>query len=163
MYPSIGWIRSNRVSSERSQERLLELEQENLRLREELINFDMDPPPEKDNLSKGHELYEVHCSYELTFKDSSTKTRIEESMRMSWDGIFTAISSSLMQLSNNQTINRHLSNCIFRKVSHHICEQHGEMADKAGRSARSRGSDGTPAKGFPPILYRVRLRGFRES
>jgi len=41
--------------------------------------------------------------------------------------------------------------------------QRGEMAAKAGPSAKLTGSDRKPATGFPPMLYRVRLREFRES
>ena len=116
----------NRVSSEQSQERLLELEQGNLHFREELRKFNMDFLPEKANLSKGHELYEVNYSYELTLKDSSTKTTVSESIRMSWNEIFAAISNSLMQLSNNQTIKKSLSDDVFKKVREQIYEQHGE-------------------------------------
>jgi len=40
--------------------------------------------------------------------------------------------------------------------------QRREMAPKAGQSVRLRGLGRKPATGWPPMLYRVRLRGFRE-
>ncbi len=126
MHPSIGWVRSNRVSSEQTQERLLELEQENLRLREEIQKYNLEPPIDSKLLAKGDELYEVLYSYELAFKDESTKTTISDSFKVSWDEIFSSMVQMLIQATNNQSLKKALSSYLFPKIITSIKEQHGE-------------------------------------
>ncbi len=130
MFPSIGWVRSNRVSSEKAQERILELEQENLQLREKLRNLDLDHTIDASKLSSGEELYEINYSFELRSKDGSEKTNISESISLSWDEIFYAVSNSLMAISNNSMINMSLAAYIFNKEKSRIFEQYGENATK---------------------------------
>ena len=95
MYPTVGWVPGNRITTEETQLRLLQLDEENIRLKEELKATDVRVAIDSNNLSKGEETFEVDYSYELELSDSSTKATINDSIALTWNEIFSVIGEGI--------------------------------------------------------------------
>ncbi len=125
MYPTVGWVRGNRITTEETQLRLLQLDEENIRLKEELKATDVRVAIDSSNLSKGEETFEVDYSYELELSDSSTKATINDSIALTWNEIFSVIGAGIFgaQSDSGKTL---LSNYVFQRAKHKIFKEHGD-------------------------------------
>ena len=132
MYPAVGWVRANSLPSEKAQEKIILLEEQNIKLKEKLNRADPDAVIDINSLAKDNEIFEIEYAYELIFEGSSTKTTISDVYSASWNEIFSIISMSFVSPQVSQHAKNVLSKHIFKNIRESIKKEHGDNAEASG-------------------------------
>lgn len=124
VYPAIGWVRANNVSSDELLTDLNELRKENQVLRTEVSKLEAETVSDVINLASIDETYD----FTLRWKDYGyTPTRtVRKEVSASWSEIFASVAPNLISHPSDQSVNNKLGSAMLRKV-HFDPDKHAEV------------------------------------
>lgn len=143
--PRTGWIPANQASDPQATEELLELTKQVHTLKEELNRVRGNLRHDVRELSDGAETIDVKFSFpilkenpENRYPRYSTIRDVSDSIALSWEEIFRAISPKIAPTASDQSIRNAINELIDEKYKRHPdLLKEGEIAGRASVSAGS--------------------------
>lgn len=168
-HPAVGWVRADKLPSADSTVELLRLRTQVDELRFELERAANLPPTQISHLAHGEEKFAIGISFS-TRQAYSTSAQIKkfiDSIQLSWNQIFSAISPTLMRRASTDEIRTRL-NEELELVVRDMCGPQGVSpytgyALRTGTTSVSSGSLETILVQFLALGYILRIDSGNES
>ncbi|EPR12034.1 DUF4062 domain-containing protein [Ruminiclostridium papyrosolvens] len=118
-YPTIGWVRADKLLNQASMEELLRLKSRVSELEKEINESNMRPPIGSEALMQDDERIDLHCSFQSRIRKPRVgfvETNYNGTFRPSWNQIFSAISPSMISETTEDNL-RHSFKVCFEEIA----------------------------------------------
>jgi hypothetical protein len=116
IFPAIGWVRADKVSSETLLEEINELRKENETLRRKDRESDLAAIINLENIADINDIFHVRGKHKFYATRSRSATIEEWSIDITWMKIFALLSPFLRDYPNDDKVRAHLGSVLGRQV-----------------------------------------------